>query len=91
MPIANPHFFVCPPERGEIGQSSSRLVHFHLRPLKTGGSLSNDVLLHHCIQTVVLNHLNILKITADENIYNVAWLKSSCVCNVCKQNLVKRM
>ena len=31
MPIANPHFFVYPPERGEIGQSLPRLAHFHLK------------------------------------------------------------
>ena len=33
MPIANPNFFVYPPERGEIGQSLPRLAHFHIRPL----------------------------------------------------------
>ena len=51
-------FFVYPPERGEIGQSLPRLAHFNLRPLQTDGSLRNDVLLHHCIQTVVPNHLS---------------------------------
>ena len=44
--------------RCEIEQSLPRLAHFHLRSLSTGGSLSNDVLLHHCIQTVVLNRLS---------------------------------
>ena len=53
MPVGNPHFFVYPPKRGEIGHSLQRWTHFHLRTLQTGGSLSNDVLLHHCIQTVV--------------------------------------
>ena len=42
MPITNPHFFVYPPERGEIGQSLTRSARFHLGPLWTGDSLSDD-------------------------------------------------
>ena len=40
MPMANPHFFVYPPERGEIGQSLPRLAYFHLRPLYDTISIS---------------------------------------------------
>ena len=57
MLIANRHSFY-PPERGETGQSLPRLARFLSGALKTGGSLSDDVLLHRCIQTAVPNHLS---------------------------------